>query len=339
MYLHLCDVRAGRFVAVGLVLLLLVVSCKQQDVPKETPVALEPVGFCRGTNMLLPLLVAEKQGFFSEQGLAVSVREFTMGRDALESMLRGECELATAAEPPVVEYALKRDDLRILGSVQSSDNMIRLVARVDRGIATPFDLRDKRIATVKGTNAHYFLELFLEKNRLPLNDVAIIFMKSDELLGALTSGQIDAIAMTDKVVAQAQESLQDKAVLMEAPGLYRSAIMLLTTTAFFEKRPGVAVKFLRAIDQAENFIQQRPDEALAIVQANQKVSSAEIKQQMGFSQYRLALDHALLMGLEDTARWTLQQAGDSQRPVPNFLNLIAAEPLRTVNPEGVRLEK
>ena len=47
----------------------------------------------------------------------------------------------------------------------------------------------------------------------------------------------------------------------------------------------------------------------------------------------------MLMGLEDTARWTLQQGGDSQQTVPNFLNLIAAEPLRTVKPEAVRLEQ
>jgi len=53
----------------------------------------------------------------------------------------------------------------------------------------------------------------------------------------------------------------------------------------------------------------------------------------------LTLDHGLLMGLEETARWTFMQAGDRQRTSPNFLNLIAAEPLRMVKPEAIRLGK
>ena len=335
------DVRAGcsRFAAIGLVLLLLSVGCKQQEAPKQEVVALESVSICYGAPALVPMVVAEKQGFFSKQGLAVTAREFVMGRDALESMLKGECDLATAAEPPVVEYALQRDDFRIISAMQSSDNMIRIVSRADRGIAAPKDLRGKRIGTVKGTNAHYFVELFLAKHGLSPKEVAIAFMKSDELLGALTSGQVDAIAMTSKVIIQTQEALQDKAVLMEEPGLYRNFLMLLVTTDLLKKRPVVAEKFLRALAQAEDFIRQHPDAAQACVLASKQASSGEIKQLLESYQYQVSLDHALLMGLEDTARWTLAQTGDSQRPVPNFLNLIAAEPLRTVKPDAVRLEQ
>ena len=331
--------RRCLIVLVAVLFGLLFAGCKQQEAPKETPVARESVALCRSTNMLLPLVVAEQQGFFSEQGLTVTVREFTMGREAMVGMLKGECDLAVAAEPTVVDYAVQRDDFRILGSLQSTDNLVHLVGRADRGIAIPLDLRGKRIATVKGTVPHYFLELFLEKNGLNSKDVAIVFLQSDELSGALTSGQVDAIAMTDNVIVQAQQALQANAVLMEAPGLCRTYVMLLVTTGLLEKRPKVAVQFLRAVAQAEDFIRQRPEETQALVQASQKLSPAEIKQLMGVYQYQLALDHALLMGLEDTARWTQQQSGSSQLPVPNFLNLISAEPLRVVRPDAIKLEK
>jgi len=180
----------------------MVVGCKQrqEEAPKSAPVALESVALCRSTTALLPLVVAEKQGFFAEQGLTVTGREFIMGKEALEGMFKGECDLATAAEPPVVEYAQQRDDFRLLAALQNSENLNRIVARADRGIAAPNDLRGKRIATTKGTAPHYFLELFLEKHGLKSKDVAIVFMKSDELLGALTSGQVDAVSMTNNVV-------------------------------------------------------------------------------------------------------------------------------------------
>ncbi len=317
---------------------LLHVGCKQrqEEAPKSASVAL-----CRSTTALLPMVVAESQGFFAEQGLAVTVRESIMGKEALESMLRGECDLATAAEPPVVEYAQQLDDFRLLAALQSSDNLNRIVARADRGIARPEDLRGKRIGTTKGTAPHYFLELFLAKHGLKSQDVAIVFMESGELLGALTSGQVDAVSMTNNVVTQAQQALQGNAVLLEEPGLYRNYYLLLATTNLLEKRPEVAVRFLRALAQAEEFIRQRPEEALASALGShgQKVSPAEIKELLVDYQYQLTLEHGMLMGLEDMGRWMVAREGSGQRPVSNFLNLIAAEPLRTVNPEGVRLEK
>lgn len=334
------DWPGGTLLFVFLVVfsVLLNAGCKQQEAPKETPVALEPVTLCRSTTALLPMVVAEKQGFFSEQGLTVSVREFIMGKEAFEAMLKGECDLATAAEPPVVENAAQ-GDFRILCSLQNSDNQNRIVARADRSIAKPEDLRGKRIGTTKGTSPHYFLELFLAKHGLKSKDIVLVFIKSDELLGALTSGQVDAVSMTNKVVSQAQEALQGNAVLLEDPGLYRNYYLLLATTNLLEKRPEAAVRFLRALVKAEKFIRQRPDEALALVLAGKRAPIGEIKHLLDIYQYQLTLDHALLMGLEDTARWTLQQTGDGQRTVPDFLNLIAAEPLRAVNPEAVMLEK
>jgi len=319
----------------------LLTGCKQQEAPKETPVALESVALCRSTTALLPMVVAEKQGFFSEQGLTVTVRESIMGKEALEGMLRGECDLATAAEPPVVEYAQQRDDFRLLGSLQSSENQNRIVARADRAIAVPEDLRGKRIATTKGTTPHYFLELFLEKHGLKSQDVAIVFMKSGELLAALTSGQVDAVSMTNNVVTQAQQALQTNAVLLEEPGLYRNYYLLLATTNLLEKRPEVAVRFLRALVRAEDFIRQRPEETLFIAQGShgRKVSPAEIKELLVDYQYRLTLEHGMLMGLEDMGRWMVARAESEQRPVFNFLNLIAVEPLRAVKPDSVKLEK
>ena len=320
---------------------LLFAACQQQEAPKATPVALESVALCRSTTALLPMVVAEKQGFFSEQGLAVTAREFIMGKEAFEGMLKGECDLATAAEPPVVQYAQERNDFRLLAALQSTDNLNRIVARADRSIAKPEDLRGKRIGTTKGTAPHYFLELFLEKHGLESKDVALVFMKSDELLGALTSGQIDAVSMTNRVISQAQQALQGNAVLLEEPGLYRNYYLLLATTNLLEKRPEVVVRFLRALVKAEAFIKQRPRETAAIIQAShgQTVSPLEIKELLEDYQYQLSLEHGMLMGLEDTGRWMVALAGSGQRPVPNFLNLIAAEPLRAVTPEAVRLGK
>ncbi len=329
------------FLSFALFLALAACQKPEPEAAKPPPVAtVEKITLCRHTTMLLPLLVAEKRDFYSGVGLAVTVREFTVGRDALEALLRGECDLATATEPPVAEYALKRDDFRILTALQNSDNQNRLVARAERGIATAADLRGKRIATIKGTSFHYFLELFLAKNGIDTQELTILFMKGDELLRALTSGEVDAIVINNKIIAEAQQILGDRTVVLEAPGLCRNYAMILATVGLLERRAGIAGKFLRALARAEEFIEQNPVESGTIAQEYLKVSPATITKLLGFYHYRLSLDQAMLMGLEETARWTLQQNGAHQPLAPNFLHhLIDAKPLRAVRPAAITIEQ
>lgn len=73
---------------------------------------------------------------------------------------------------------------------------------------------------------------------------------------------------------------------------------------------------------------QKPgqEDTAAIAQEYQKVSTAEITQLMGFYHYRLSLDHAMLMGLEDVARWIFQQSENPDHPIPNLMNRSIPNP-------------
>lgn len=320
---------------------LLMSGCQKpgHEEARATPATVEAVTFCRSTVPLLSVAVAEQQGFFAVQGLAVTVREFVVGREAMDAMLKGECDLATAAEPPVIDYALQRDDFRIVSALQSSDNLSRLVARADSGITRPSDLQGKRIATVKGTAPHYFLKLFLEKHGLGMNQVTIEFLPGEALLPAISSGQVDAIAMTNKVISQARQALGENGVLLESPGLCRNYYMLLATSDVLRARPGVAEKFLRALAQTEALIKQSPDQAQALVSAYHNLPLAEVKELLEMNDQRLTLDHAMLLGLEDTARWFVQQSQEPNRPIPNLMSLIHTESLRRVRPDAIILNK
>lgn len=334
----------GRWLPlISLAAILLSLCLGGCEKPKPPPLVLEPLTICLSSTMLLPLVVAEQRGFFAEQGLAVATKEFVVGREALEGMLRGDCDLGTAAETPVAEYALQRDDFRIIGAMQSSDNLSRIVARLDRGITNPTDLRGRRIATVKGTAPHYFLKIFLEKHGLAMREVEVSFLKGNEQLPALVNGTVDAIAMTNLVVGQALQALGEKAVLLEAPGLCRNYYMLLATTELLARRPEIATKVLRALAQAEELINRKPEEAQAMASSYQKMSLAEIKQLWGMYDHRLSLEYPMLLGLEANALWCRQQQGldlpDRDSPRLRLDNLIEAQPLRVVRPEAINLNR
>jgi NitT/TauT family transport system substrate-binding protein len=312
-------------------------GCPQTKPAKKEPQAVETVKLCRSTTMLLLLVVAEKKGFFTSEGLTVETKEFPIGKEALEGLFNGACDFSSAAEPPVVETALSRDDFRIISALQISDNLSRIVARADRGIRKPADLRGKRIATVMGTAPHYFLDVFLKKTGIAPKQVTIEFLKANELLAALKAGKVDAISMTNKIVLQAQQELGAPAVLLEAPGLCRNYYMLMTTASLLQDRPEAARKFLRALAQAEEFIKHDPGNAKELARSYQNVTPGDIDHLWDFYQHRLSLETAMVMGLEETARWAQEKTAGTRRSMPNFMKLIHSESLKAVNAPAVML--
>ncbi len=90
-------------------------------------------------------LVALDRGFFAHEGIALEVRSFASGRDALRALLAREVDVATVYQTPVVLAALEGPSpVRLLTVVHRASRNTALVARADRGIATVGDQASPR---------------------------------------------------------------------------------------------------------------------------------------------------------------------------------------------------
>ena len=152
--------------------------------------------------LLALVMIAEDQGFFSKQGVDVKVKYYASGKLALNGMFSGEVDLATPAETPIVFSSFERMDFSIVATIGSSDNDPKIVARKDRGIQKPGNLRGKCIATQKASAVHFFLHSFLVRNGLSEKDIKLSFKHPDELVPALAKGEIDAFSMREPYVSR-----------------------------------------------------------------------------------------------------------------------------------------
>jgi NitT/TauT family transport system substrate-binding protein len=118
--------------------------------------------------------------------------------------------------------------------------------------------------------------------------------------------------------------------------IYTEIYNIAASKELIERRPETARRFLRALIKAEAFVAQHPDEAQAIVAAAAKLDPGLVREVWKAFNYVVRLDQALLISLEDEARWAMKNKLTDVTVMPDFRKVIHAECLRSVRPESVK---
>lgn len=283
--------------------------------------------------------VALDQGYFAANGLDVTVRQYPSGKRALEEgLFSGRADITWANEVPIAFAGLQRGDFRVICTTLTADNVNRIIARRDRGIERPQDLRGKRIGTQKGSAVHFFLHLFLLEHGLAEGDVQVVFLKAEELPGALAAGKVDAVATRVPYISQGQALLgKNNSVIFEAPGLYDQVDVMVMRKDTLEKRPQIAFKALQAMLDAEAFVASHPRETYAIVANRLQVDPGNVEGALAGFRPNVALSQSLLVLLESEARWAIKAKLTDRTAVPDYLGLIDVDDLRRIRPEAVTI--
>jgi sulfonate transport system substrate-binding protein len=143
----------------------------------------------------VPVYIAQKQGFFSDEGLDVTVKEYSSGKKATQALFAGEVGISTVADMPAVFESFKREDFCIIATFAYSFQMVKIIARKDSGIKKGVDLKGEKVGVNRGTSSHFFLVVSLIHNRLSISDVEMINIKTVDLPAALKNNEVDAISV------------------------------------------------------------------------------------------------------------------------------------------------
>jgi len=283
--------------------------------------------------------VALDRGFFAANGLDVSVKEFPSGKRALDDgLFAGQADIAWSNETPIALAGFQRSDFRIVSTTVSATDVNMIIARRDRRIERPEDLRGKRIATQKGSAVHFFLHLFLLEHGLTEKDVHISYLKAEELPAALASGTIDAFSMRAPYISQARALLgENKSVIFRAPGIYDQTDIMVIRQDLLERNPRVALKALRAMLDAENYATAHPEETAAIMARRLKDDPREVEEILADFKPNVSLSQSVLILLESEARWAIETGLTDRKEIPDYLNLIDVNDLRRLKPEVVTI--
>ena len=307
---------------------------------------------------LLPALVwiAEDKGYFAENGVEVTIKEFDSGRAAPKAMLdegglaspkpgEGGLDMVTVAQTPVMFNSFSAQggsasggnpDFAIVSAIVSSYNEITVLARRDRGITKAGDLRGKKVGMTKGSSGQYFLDLFLSNNNLQLSEVEKVDLPTSQLVSNLTTGSVDAISTWNPHLYNAQKVLGGESIIFPTRKILRVDFYFVPNKNFLQNHPEAIAKFLQALKQAEDFIKNNEDKSVDIVAKRLGLDRAFVASVWGDFQFGLFLDSTIIQTLENEAAWAIQNKLTDKTEVPDYHAFISVDALTKVAPEKVQ---
>jgi len=281
------------------------------------------------------LYIAEQQGMFKRNGLDIVFDEnYQGGLYAVEGLLAGKVDVATATEFVLAVQSFRKDRLRAIGTVCSSHNT-EMIARRDHGIAKPEDLRGKRVGVSKGTIGEFLLHAFLSSNDLRPNEIQPVYLKPAEIVTALSEGAIDAAVCYPPFWDTIKKNLGDKAVLWSVQGGQDFYYLLITTDELIRTRSHSFHAFLKGLLEAETFLRKHEREAQDIVTRKLNLDRQALFNNWSKTNFRVRLDQDLLTLMEDEARWAIRNKLVDAEKVPNYLNFLYLDGLKKIKPEAV----
>ena len=323
---------AAVMVVVALVIGISVGGC--QEKPKRYSGPVEKITIGVGTAPLSLLIwVAENEGYFADNGLDAEIKEYPSGKAAVEDLLEGKIGLATITEFGFMSKSFNEKDIRIVSSITIA-NINSLIARKDKGIEEISDLKGKHIATVSGTEEEFFLGTFLIFHGISIDDVEITYGKPSDVVQFVSGGEADAAMIWEPNVYKIKTNLEGNTLTWPGQSGQSSYWLLLSKEDLITKNPEIIKRTLKALLQAEKFVKTNEDEAKAIL-AFHDFDAQFINDIWQKLDYTISLPQALIIAMEDGARWRIKKGLTDATEVPNYLYYIYMDALEEVKPRAV----
>jgi NitT/TauT family transport system substrate-binding protein len=221
----------------------------------------------------LPLTIAERRGFFKEEGLAVEVPDFAGGSKALQALMGGSADVVSGAYEHTINMQTKNLFIReFVVQGRAPQIVLAVSTKTMPDYRQLADLKGRKIGvTAPGSSTAMMVGYLLAKAGLSIkDDVSIIGVGASTMaVNAIQSGQIDALANLDPVTTLLQRSgsiqiIADTRTLKDTREVYGGlmpAAVLYTTEEFIRRNPNTTQALANAMVRALRWLQTAtPDE-------------------------------------------------------------------------------
>ncbi|MBD2749961.1 ABC transporter substrate-binding protein [Microvirga sp. BT688] len=225
----------------------------------------------------LPLTIAERKGFFKEEGLEVEINDFGGGAKSLQALIGGSVDIVTGAYEHTIRMQAKGQDVRAITELGRFPAIV-IAAKKDKAgqIKSAADFKGLKIGvTAPGSSTALTAQYAMVKAGLKPTDAAFIGVGSGaSAVAAMQKGEIDVISHLDPVISKL-ESEGDVTILIDTRteagtralfGGSNPAATLYTKKDFIDANPVTTQRLVNAFMKSLRWLQTaKPEDVAATV--------------------------------------------------------------------------
>ena len=222
----------------------------------------------------LPLTIAERKGFFKDEGLDVAINDFGGGAKSLQALIGGSIDVVTGAYEHTIRMQAKGQDIVSVIELGRFPGIV-LVARKDRPIKSVKDLKGAKIGvTAPGSSTNFFVNFLMAKDGLKPDDASYVGVGGGaSAVAQMKRGEIDAMSNLDPVITKLEDD-GDVIILADSRteagnekifGGENPAAVLYMKRDFVEQNPVTTQKLVNAFYKALQWLKTATPEDVAAV--------------------------------------------------------------------------
>lgn len=268
------------------------------------------IGHFNSTAHLLAF-VAKEEGFFSEEGLNVTLTQFSSAGELATGLESGKLDVALIGSVPAITFQSQGHDLTIFGGAMSNGHGYVIKSKYTEGVdnVDVNILKGKNVASVKNSIQDAELQLILKNNGIEIgegdNKVNIVYFDSQkDAYAALQNDTIDASSVYSPYASIAEsQGYVPVYYCSEIEGLENQpCCRQVASTKALEENPNSYNAFERALIKAYKFTQENQEKTIQDVKKYIDIDENYIKTEVygGYSDSNPDPDKQATVELKNT---------------------------------------
>ena len=209
--------------------------------------------------------MAERQGYFKQEGLEVEIPNFAGGSQALRALVGGSADMVSGAYEHTINMVAKKQPIKaVVLQARYSSMVLMLPKERAAKYRGGRDLKGLKVGvTAPGSSTNMFVNSLLARDGLKPSDVVIVGVGAGSgAVAAMEKGEIDALVNLDPVITQLESTGKFVSVvdtrtergMKEIYGGDYHASVIYTTPEFIQKNPNTVQAVVNAMVRANRWI-------------------------------------------------------------------------------------
>jgi len=240
------------------------------------------------------LYFAVENGFFAEQGLEATLTEFASGQEATEAVISGQVDLTGTTGPTVVNFAARDTGVKAIGNYSTGEGWFAVVGNEQtKDVKDIEDVAGLKIATQFNNAIDRVVRKFLDNHGKDTSFVDYLDVKSPQLVSGLARGDYAAAALWEPNISTALQNIEGSSILLDSD----EAVKMRGYNIFGKEvaeDADVRNRILTALDETITWMNENPDEVLAMAMKNSGIKDEELA-----ASIQAKLTYELDLGQED----------------------------------------